>query len=84
MTDKIIREAAAKRVGRYKKTQAEATDPVAHELMAQLRDQLLIVLIRRAGGKVVVPVQEIDATGDLVLSMEVDGESFIFAVEPKN
>lgn len=84
MTDKIIRDAAEKRVRRYKKVQAEATDPVAAELLEQLRDQLLIVLIRRSGGRVTVPVQEIDATGDLVLSMEVDGESFIFAVEPKH
>ena len=37
-----------------------------------MKDQLIIVLINRLGGKVSIPVQEIDGTGQFLLSMRLD------------
>jgi hypothetical protein len=39
--------------------------------MLKLRDNLLICMIKRAGGKVQFPVPEVDAADDM-LTMEVD------------
>lgn len=38
----------------------------------RLKDQLLICLVKRAGGRVEIPVSEVDDTGQDLLSMEVD------------
>ena len=37
-----------------------------------MKDQLLIVLIRRLGGTVKIPVAEVDATGGSALAMSLD------------
>lgn len=37
-----------------------------------LRDQLLITLVKRAGGDVTIPVAELDDTGDVILEMHAD------------
>lgn len=49
-----------------------------------MKDQLLIVLIERAGGEAAVSVAEIDATGDRNLVMSLQGTWFHFAVRPKD
>lgn len=72
------------RAEEYSHAQAALTDPAARKLVQQMRDQLLIVLIGRAGGKVGVSVDEVDATGDRYLSMEIDGRTFNFTVVKKN
>lgn len=53
------------------------------ELIDNMKDQLLIVLIQRLGGKVSIPCGEIDDTGGLVLMMGIDGRSFDFEIVRK-
>lgn len=67
----------------YRATQEDATDLLAHELLQSMRDQLLIVLIQRLGGEITVQPSEIDATGNLILTLKVDG-GFMFGVAKKN
>lgn len=68
----------------YDAAQAGTTDPLARRLIGQMRDQLLIALIVRAGGEIKVPVKEIDATGGYFMTMRVDGRAFIFTVEKRS
>lgn len=48
-----------------------------------MKDQLLIVLIQRLGGKVSVPCAEIDDTGGLICTMGVEGRTFHFEIGKK-
>lgn len=41
-------------------------------LMDNFKDQLLLVLIDRLGGDLTIPVAEVDATGNMLLSMSLD------------
>jgi len=53
----------------------------------EMKDQLILVLVERLGGKVVVPVIEIDtAPLGKILTMEFDQEKveFTFEVKKKN
>lgn len=61
-----------------------AADPDARALIDLMKSQLLIVLVDRLGGDVVIPVAEIDGTGDRLLSMSVEGRSFRFTVTRKS
>jgi hypothetical protein len=59
------------------------------EALRRMLPQLLIVLVRRLvddGAPLVVPVQEIDRTGDALLHMALDTErrEFTFRVDRKN
>jgi len=65
-------------------TVQEAADPDARALIELMKSQLLIVLVDRLGGDLVIPVGEIDGTGDRLLSMSVEGRSFRFTVTRKN
>ncbi len=49
-------------------------------MMDDLKDQLMIVFIKRMGGKVSIPVDEIDDTGQDMLSLRVD-ENKVFHFE---
>jgi hypothetical protein len=51
-----------------------------------MKNQLLIVLIKRLGGKIKIPVAEIDGTGQDLLLMRLDQEQhrFEFVVKKKN
>lgn len=61
-----------------------AVDPDLRALIEAMKDQLLMVLINRLGGEVMVPVEEIDGTGGLLLLMEVHAPShFVFKVRRK-
>jgi len=52
-----------------------------HDLIESMKDQLLIVLFNRLGGKVSIPVSEIDETGMFNLTMSLDTEKKIFTFE---
>ncbi len=64
---------------------ARAVSPEHAAAIDNMKDQLLLVLIGRLGGKVNVPVDEIDNTGGLVLSMCLDEatRSFEFVLGKK-
>lgn len=51
-----------------------------------MKDQLLIVLIKRLGGKVTIPVAEIDGTGSDLLAFSVDpvARTFRFVASKKS
>jgi len=51
---------------------AKLNAPEHAKAMEDMRDQLLIVFLKRLGGKAVIPCAEIDATGGLVLAMRID------------
>ncbi len=55
-------------------------------VLDSFKDQLLIVLIKRLGGNITVPVPEMDDTGAFVLSLALDPETklFHFIVERKD
>lgn len=63
------------------KQAAAGSDPAFVELLKLMQRQVLMCLVRRLGGSVRLPVAEVDGTGDLVLSMQVEGSAFIFSVE---
>lgn len=68
---------------------ARAAGATVHaDVMDNFKDQLLLVLIRRLGGKVEIPVAECDDTGGLVLNMAVkdfpgEAAAFQFELEAK-
>lgn len=62
-------------------TRAAGTPEAA--LIDNMKDQLLLVLIRRLGGKVSIPVAEIDDTGGLVCLMGIEGRTFHFEITRK-
>ena len=57
--------------------------PLHAALLDDLKDQLLLVLIRRLGGDVSIPVSEVDDTGGVLLMMSVTGNTFNFSVRQK-
>lgn len=69
------------------KTHAEiqrlGTDPDARAMIEMMKDQLLIVLILRLGGAVTVPVAEVDDTGGVVMTVDVDNDARTFKFEVK-
>lgn len=71
---------------------ARAADPDAphHDLLENFRDQLLVALLARLGGKdgrFEIPVAEVDATGDKLVSFAIQetpaGKAFLFVVSKK-
>jgi hypothetical protein len=60
-------------------------DPDARAAIEAMKGQLLLVLVNRLGGKVTIPVSEIDGTGSSILKMSVDPltKEFTFIVEKK-
>lgn len=75
---------AAKKFGQ-ETLAAQYTEPfsVAAQLLEAMKGQLLIVLVNRLGGKVDIPVSEVDATGRFLMSMVVDQERGVFTFEVK-
>jgi len=53
---------------------ARSVAPEHAQAIDDMKDQLLIALIRRLGGKVAIPVSEVDDTGGVVLLFHVDYE----------
>lgn len=62
---------------------ARAEAPDHAEAIDNMKDQLLLVLIARLGGKVDIPVAEIDGTGDRMLMMSLKGRTFHFELRKK-
>ena len=60
--------------------------PEAQRAVGDMKDQLLIALVRRLGGRVTIPVAEVDDTGGVTLSMAIDraARAFIFEVRGKH
>ena len=53
------------------------------QVIDDMKDQLLIALVRRLGGNVAMPVEEINDTGGLLMSMVLEGHTFRFVLEKK-
>jgi hypothetical protein len=67
-------------------TGIEAARSIAPEhaaAMDNMKDQLLLVLVQRLGGKISIPVEEIDGTGRLIMLMKVEGRNFTFEIRKK-
>jgi hypothetical protein len=64
---------------RARREQSKA-HPLAREAIDAIKDQLLIVFLRRLGGEITIPVSEVDDTGNLnfALSVSPDGKSITF------
>lgn len=60
--------------------------PLHAALLDDLKDQILIVLLKRLGGTVTLPVAEVDDTGqDLVLfAIDAEERTFRFEVRKKS
>ena len=59
-------------------------DPELATVIDVMKNQLLIVLLNRLGGKADIPVAEIDGTGQFIVYMDVsDHSSFVFTVKKK-
>lgn len=58
--------------------------PEHADLMDNLKDQLLIVFLRRLGGEASVPVGEVDDTGGDMLLMNLRDGVFNFALRKKS
>lgn len=56
------------------------SDPnaVLAQMMDAMKGQLLIVMVNRMGGKIDIPVAEIDATGQWMMHMAVNQETGVF------
>ena len=62
---------------------ARPFSPEHAAMMDDLKDQLLLVFLRRLGGKVSIPVMEIDNTGMLVMSFNIIDGVFNFELGKK-
>lgn len=58
--------------------------PFHTKVLDDLKDQLLIALIKRLGGTVDIPAEEIDDTGQDLLMMSLQGRVFHFEVRKKS
>lgn len=64
----------------------DAARPLGPEhvaLLDDLRDQLLIVFLKRLGGTVNIPVTEVDDTGNEVMAFSVVDGMFHFEIQRK-
>lgn len=57
--------------------------PIHAKVLDDFKDQLLLVLVQRLGGKVAIPVSEVDGTGGLVMTMSVENGVFHFEIGRK-
>ena len=57
--------------------------PEHAQVMDDFKDQLLIVMLNRLGGKVSIPVAEVDGTGEFIVKMNIVDRTFNFTVEKK-
>ena len=65
---------------------ARSSNPEHARAMDDMKDQLIIVLIKKLGGKVMLPVIEVDNTaGDLLyMSLDPTNQMFTFEVRKKS
>lgn len=57
---------------------ARAEAPEHAKVMDNFKDQLLVALLKRLGPRVTIPISEVDATGDSVVSMAINQETRAF------
>lgn len=59
--------------------------PLHAAVIDNFKDQFILVLLRRLGGDVTIPVAEVDDTGGLMLAMNLtdDQKAFRFVLERK-
>jgi hypothetical protein len=62
---------------------ARPAAPEHTALLDEMKDQLLLVLVNRLGGKVEIPVKEIDDIGDYLMYMQVVDGTFVFETGKK-
>lgn len=69
---------------RARREQSKA-HPIGRETVDAIKDQLLIVFLKRLGSEVVIPLAEVDDTGDDNFSLSVDPvtKDFTFKVTRK-
>ena len=63
---------------------ARIDNPLHAGAVENMRDQLLIAFVARLGGEVVMEADEIDATGQYVLAMSLNGRTFRFLLRRKS
>lgn len=66
-----------------KTTMANDLSPELQENLNRIKDNLLISLVKREGGRVEIPLAEVDAANDL-MTMEVDGKAFVLETKARN
>lgn len=57
---------------------ARADAPIHAAVLDDLKDQLLIAFLHRLGGKVDMPVHEVDDTGRWVMYFSIDPDTRVF------
>lgn len=62
---------------------ARADAPLHAAALDDFKDQLLIVLVKRLGGKVSLPVTEVDDTGGDLLAFSIRDGAFNFELRKK-
>lgn len=60
-----------------------ADSPIHAEVIDAFKEQLLIAFMNRLGGKVSIPVKEIDETGRYVMSFQIVDGNFNFTLAKK-
>lgn len=61
--------------------QAQHASPAHHAVIEAMKDQLLIVLLKRLGGPQNIPAAEIDDTGQDLLMMSLDPDTRVYHFE---
>jgi hypothetical protein len=67
------------------KNEILSSDPAFDKTHLQrFKDQLLIVLLKRLGGEVTIPIAEVDATGNDLMAFELVGAEFRLTLRQKS
>lgn len=65
---------------------ATMDNPQLRKGLDDMKDQLLVVLLKRLGGRagmVTIPVHEVDDTGGNIVTMKIENNAFVFVVSKK-
>lgn len=62
---------------------ARADAPEHAEVMDNFKEQLLVAMVVKAGGKYEISVADVDATGGWVLAFKIENGKFIFEARRK-
>ena len=63
--------------------QYDAPYDVMAQMLEVMKGQLLLVFVNRLGGRIEIPVSEVDATGGWLLNMAVDQDRGVFTFETR-
>jgi hypothetical protein len=53
-------------------------------MLPVLKEQVLLALVRSAGGRVEIPVAEVDANAGQIMTMRIDQETRMFVLEVRS